>query len=99
MWVRGPTTGLRTPPSVAPTSDRRRPKVPMSDKLIELHATVLARLTLGTEEKGQGTLEYVGIVIVAGILVGAVVDALAGGGVIKTALMSEIRAILGRGQT
>lgn len=69
----------------------------MNDKLIELHATVLARLAAGTEEKGQGTLEYVAIVIVAGILVGAVIDALAGGA-IKTALMSEIKAILGRSQ-
>lgn len=68
----------------------------MNDKLIELYATVFARLTAGTDEKGQGTLEYVGIVIVAGILVGAVVDALGNGGAVKDAIAREIEKILSR---
>lgn len=69
----------------------------MNSKLIELYATLVATLTTGRDEKGQGTLEYVGIVVVAGILVAAVVDALGNGGEITTAIKNEITEIINAG--
>lgn len=69
----------------------------MNTKLIELYATLVATLTAGRDEKGQGTLEYVGIVVVAGILVAAVVDALGNGGEITAAIKNEITEIINAG--
>jgi len=69
----------------------------MNSKLIELYATLVATLASGRDEKGQGTLEYVGIVVVAGILVAAVVDALGNGGEITTAIKNEITDIINAG--
>ena len=69
----------------------------MNSKLIELYATLVATLTSGRDEQGQGTLEYVGIVVVAGILVAAVVDALGNGGEITTAIKNEITEIINAG--
>jgi len=69
----------------------------MNSKLIELYVTLVATLTTGRDEKGQGTLEYVGIVVVAGILVAAVVDALGNGGEITTAIKNEITDIINAG--
>ena len=43
------------------------------------YSTVLAHVTTPRNEKGQGTLEYLGIAIVAFILVGADVSLLARG--------------------
>jgi hypothetical protein len=68
----------------------------MNSKLIELYATLVATLT-ARDEKGQGTLEYVGIVVVAGILVAAVVDALGNGGEITKAIKDEITEIINAG--
>jgi hypothetical protein len=48
------------------------------------------------EERGQGTLEYVGIVVVAAILVGAVVDAI-NGGEITSAIKGKISEIINAG--
>jgi hypothetical protein len=68
----------------------------MNTKLIEMYATLVAALS-SRDEKGQGTLEYVGIVVVAGILVAAVVDALGNGGEITTAIKNEITDIINAG--
>jgi hypothetical protein len=68
----------------------------MNSKLIEMYATLVAALS-SRDEKGQGTLEYVGIVVVAGILVAAVVDALGNGGEITTAIKNEITEIINAG--
>lgn len=50
----------------------------MNDYALKLYSTMLAfsAAPIKRDEKGQGTLEYLGIVIVAAILVGAVVGAL-----------------------
>lgn len=50
----------------------------MFDKALALYATTLATLSTPRSEKGQGTLEYVGIVLVAAILVAAIVGAIRG---------------------
>jgi Flp pilus assembly pilin Flp len=65
----------------------------MNSKLIEMYAYMTARLTVARDEKGQGTLEYVGIVIVAAILVIAVVDAVTDAD-IKGKIGEEIQKIL-----
>jgi hypothetical protein len=69
----------------------------MTESLIKLYAVLTARMTVAQDEKGQGTLEYVGIVVVAGILVAAVVDALGNGGEITTAIKNEITDIINAG--
>jgi hypothetical protein len=48
------------------------------------------------EEAGQGTLEYVGMVIVAAILVMAVVE-IASGGALSTAFQNQITKVTGAG--
>lgn len=68
----------------------------MNSKMMELYMVLVTRLHATRDEKGQGTLEYVGIAIVASILVVAVVDAVTGaniGGVITR----EIGEITGAG--
>ncbi|MGH3355092.1 MAG: hypothetical protein ACRDOJ_04290 [Nocardioidaceae bacterium] len=53
----------------------------MNAKMIALYAGMSARMRHALEargEKGQGTLEYVGIVVVAALLVAAVVGAVEG---------------------
>jgi len=69
----------------------------MNNALIALYATVNAMISAPREEKGQGTLEYVGIVIVAGILVLAIVSALGQGDVIKTAISDGIDKVINAG--
>ncbi len=68
----------------------------MYDSLITMYAVLTARLTVAQNEKGQGTLEYVGIVVVAAILVGAVVDAI-NGGEITSAIKGKISEIISAG--
>jgi hypothetical protein len=68
----------------------------MYDSLIKMYAVVTARMTVAQNEKGQGTLEYVGIVVVAAILVGAVVDAI-NGGEITSAIKGKISEIISAG--
>ncbi len=68
----------------------------MTESLIKLYAVLTARMTVAQNEKGQGTLEYVGIVVVAAILVGAVVDAINGGD-ITTAIKGKITEIINAG--
>jgi hypothetical protein len=68
----------------------------MNSKMIELYAVLSAHLTAARNEKGQGTLEYVGIVVVAAILVGAVVDAI-NGGEITAAIKGKITEIINAG--
>ena len=58
------------------------------------YSTVLAHLTTPRDEKGQGTLEYLGIAIVALILVTAVVGALGNGDTIKSAIETQIQNII-----
>ena len=48
-------------------------------------------------ERGQGTLEYVGIVIIAGILVAAVVAGLGNGTAIQDAITTGIETVTGAG--
>lgn len=69
----------------------------MNDKMIALYSMLSARLTVARNERGQGTLEYVGIAIVAAILVGAVVAALGDGTKIKEAITTQIDKIIGFG--
>jgi hypothetical protein len=70
----------------------------MNDKLIEMYAVLAARLhTASRDERGQGTLEYVGIAVVAAILVTAVVDALANGSAIRSAIETQIQKIISKG--
>lgn len=70
----------------------------MNEKLIQMYAVLTAHLQApARDERGQGTLEYVGIAIVAGILVTAVVDALANGGAIRDAITTQIDKIVSQG--
>lgn len=70
----------------------------MNAKFLALYATLTAAFADRTrDEEGQGTLEYVGIVIVAAILVGAVVDGLANGSAITSAIQDKITEIVGMG--
>jgi hypothetical protein len=68
----------------------------MYESLIKMYAVLTARVTVAQNEKGQGTLEYVGIVVVAAILVGAVVDAI-NGGEITSAISNKISEIINAG--
>jgi hypothetical protein len=68
----------------------------MYESLIKMYAVLTARVTVAQNEKGQGTLEYVGIVVVAAILVGAVVDAI-NGGEITSAITGKISEIINAG--
>jgi hypothetical protein len=68
----------------------------MYESLIKMYAVLTARVTVAQNEKGQGTLEYVGIVVVAAILVGAVVDAI-NGGEISSAIKGKISEIINAG--
>ncbi|QNN54161.1 hypothetical protein [Nocardioides mesophilus] len=69
----------------------------MNSKLIEMYAFFTVRLhTAARSEKGQGTLEYVGIAIVAAILVAAVVGAVTDSD-IESAISAQIKKILDLG--
>jgi hypothetical protein len=68
----------------------------MYESLIKMYAVLTARMSVAQNEKGQGTLEYVGIVVVAAILVGAVVDAI-NGGEITSAIKGKISEIINAG--
>jgi hypothetical protein len=68
----------------------------MYESLIKMYAVLTARVTVAQNEKGQGSLEYVGIVVVAAILVGAVVDAI-NGGEITSAIKGKISEIINAG--
>ena len=68
----------------------------MYESLIKMYAVLTARVSVAQNEKGQGTLEYVGIVVVAAILVGAVVDAI-NGGEITSAISNKISEIINAG--
>jgi hypothetical protein len=70
----------------------------MYESLIKMYAVLTARVTVAQNEKGQGTLEYVGIVVVAAILVGAVVDAI-NGGEITSAIKGKISEIINAGNS
>jgi hypothetical protein len=61
------------------------------NKALELLIAFQTRMLLAREERGQGTLEYVGMTIVASILVVAVLQAVGAidlGGVFTTAVES-----------
>ncbi|MGN6574307.1 MAG: hypothetical protein ACTHKG_01335 [Nocardioides sp.] len=68
----------------------------MYESLIKMYAVLTVRVAAAHDEKGQGTLEYVGIVVVAAILVGAVVDAI-NGGEITSAISNKISEIINAG--
>ncbi len=68
----------------------------MYESLIKMYAVLTTRVAVAQNEKGQGTLEYVGIVVVAAILVGAVVDAI-NGGEITSAISNKISEIINAG--
>lgn len=70
----------------------------MNDRLIEIYTVLAARLhTAARDQRGQGTLEYVGIAVVAAILVAAVVDALGNGSAVRTAIETQIEKIISKG--
>jgi hypothetical protein len=48
----------------------------MYDSALKLISTMMALTSAPRRERGQGTLEYVGIVLIAAILVGAIVGAI-----------------------
>ena len=50
----------------------------MYDQALKLYSTMIALTAAPKDEKGQGTLEYLGIVIIAALLVTAVVGAVKG---------------------
>lgn len=50
----------------------------MYEGLLKFYSTMLAATTAPRDEKGQGTLEYVGIVVIAALLVTAIVGAVRG---------------------
>ncbi len=56
----------------------------MSHSALKLYSTVTAFLAQPRKEKGQGTLEYVGIVLIAAILVAAIVAAIDNSGIEDT---------------
>jgi len=67
----------------------------MSDQALKLYSSILALTAAPRNEKGQGTLEYVGIVIIAALLVTAIVTAIRGtdiGGTITTKITEIINA-------
>ena len=68
----------------------------MYQSLIAMYAVVTTRFAEARNEKGQGTLEYVGIAVVAAILVVAVVDAVTGAN-IGGAISTQIQKILAKG--
>lgn len=67
----------------------------MTDQALKLYSSILALTAAPRDEKGQGTLEYVGIVIIAALLVTAIVTAIRGtdiGGTITTKINEIINA-------
>ena len=68
----------------------------MYDKALALYSTMIATLHAPREEKGQGTLEYVGIVVIAALLVGAIVSAINPGD-ITSKVQEKIQEILNAG--
>lgn len=61
---------------------------------------VQAKLATTDRERGQGTLEYVGMIAVAALLVGVVVTAFGGGasiGTVVTGAITKITSIGGGG--
>lgn len=50
----------------------------MYDQALKLYSTMIALTVAPKDEKGQGTLEYLGIVIIAALLVTAIVGAVKG---------------------
>ena len=68
----------------------------MITKALALYSTVLATMATDRDEDGQGTLEYVGIVIIAALLVVAVVGAVNPEG-IATTITNKISDITGAG--
>ena len=73
----------------------------MYDKALALYSTMVATLhaplsNQHREEKGQGTLEYVGIVVIAALLVGAIVAAINPGD-ITAKVQEKIQEILNAG--
>jgi hypothetical protein len=68
----------------------------MYDKALALYATVATTLSTPRDEKGQGTLEYVGIVVIAALLVGAIVSAINPGD-ITSKVQEKIQEILSAG--
>lgn len=66
----------------------------MFTQALKFYSSMLAITAAPREEKGQGTLEYVGIVIIAALLVTAVVTAIQGTdiGATITSQISKITA-------
>ena len=70
----------------------------MSQRLLALYVTATTRVRGSVaSDKGQGTLEYVGIVVVAALLVAAVVAAIGNGDTIRTAIQTKISEITSAG--
>ena len=65
----------------------------MFDGALKLYSSILALTAAPRDEKGQGTLEYVGIVIIAAILVTAIVGAIRGTN-IGTTITNKINEII-----
>ena len=68
----------------------------MYTQALTFYSSILALTAQPREEKGQGTLEYVGIVIIAAILVLAIVGAVQGAD-IGTTVTNKIKEITGAG--
>ncbi|MGH3459348.1 hypothetical protein [Aeromicrobium sp.] len=68
----------------------------MFDRALKFYSSMLAATAAPRNEKGQGTLEYVGIVIIAAILVLAVVGAIKGAK-IDDVITKQIAKITGAG--
>lgn len=68
----------------------------MLDQALKFYSSMLAYTAAPRDEKGQGTLEYVGIVIIAAILVLAVVGAIKGAK-IGDVITEQIGKITGAG--
>lgn len=64
----------------------------MYDNLLKFYSTMMSIQSAPRDEKGQGTLEYVGIVIIAALLVAAIVTAIQGAD-IGTTITNKINEI------
>jgi hypothetical protein len=71
---KGPDAGAGTPSFVPLEQDRTHREIDMTKSLVKTQ--IRLRQLVANREAGQGTLEYVGMIIVASIIVVAVLDVL-----------------------
>ena len=68
----------------------------MYENLLKFYSSMIASTVSPKSEKGQGTLEYLGIVIIAALLVTAIVGAIKGVNIAGT-VTSQINKIISAG--